>query len=110
MWLPEALSQGRPEARGLLESCVEPIANMLRTMWALDPHLDLVGLGGGVVEGLGGYYRDELHRQLKAFSTYADPGYSDEWLRDRLILCERGSVDLLAGAANAVSWLPGIVR
>ncbi|MFG3009174.1 ROK family protein [Streptomyces cinerochromogenes] len=108
-WLPEALVADDPRARRLLELCVEPLAHMLRTLWCLDPHLDLLGLGGGVVEGLGAHYADELRRQLGLATSYADPGRNPGWLADRLVFCGPGTVDALRGAERVGRWLPGIL-
>ncbi|WP_078946457.1 ROK family protein [Streptomyces sp. NRRL B-3648] len=107
-WLPEALAAGDPRARRLLELCVGPVAHMLRTLWCLDPHLDLLGLGGGVIEGLGAHYADELRRQLGHATSYADPGRSPDWLAGRLLFCGPGTVDALRGAQRIGRWLPGI--
>ncbi|TDD48043.1 ROK family protein [Kribbella antibiotica] len=107
-WLPEALAAADPQAQRLLELCVEPVAQMLRTMWCLDPHLDLIGLGGGVVEGLGAHYSDELCRQLGQATSYADRGWSRAQLADRLVFCGAGTIDALRGAQRVGQWLPGI--
>ncbi|MFG2556891.1 ROK family protein [Streptomyces sp. NPDC048581] len=107
-WLPEALAADDPRARRLLELCVEPVAHMLRTLWCLDPHLDLLGVGGGVVEGLGAHYADELRRRLGLATSYADQGRDPAWLADRLVFCAPGTVDALRGAARVGRWLPGI--
>ncbi|MGW2836199.1 ROK family protein [Streptomyces sp. NPDC001493] len=108
-WLPEALAAGDPRASRLLELCVEPLAHLLRTVWCLDPHLDLLGLGGGVIEGLGDHYACELRRQLGLATSYADRGRSPAWLADRLVWCAPGAVDPLRGAERVDRWLPGIV-
>ncbi|MFF0737098.1 ROK family protein [Streptomyces chartreusis] len=108
-WLPQALAADAPLARRLLELCVEPVAHMLRTLWCLDPHLDLLGLGGGVVEGLGAHYSDELRRQLGLATSYADRGRDPAWLADRLVFCAPGAIDALRGAERVDRWLPGIV-
>ncbi|MEY9947530.1 ROK family protein [Kitasatospora sp. GAS1066B] len=108
-WLPGALDAHHPAARRLLELCVEPVANMLRTLWCLDPHLDLLGLGGGVVEGLGSHYAEELRRQLGAATSYADRGRGQDWLDERLVFCGPGRLDALRGAERLGRWLPGIV-
>ncbi|MEU8704925.1 ROK family protein [Streptomyces sp. NPDC048565] len=108
-WLPGALDARHPEARRLLELCVEPVANMLRTLWCLDPHLDLLGIGGGVVEGLGNHYADALRRRLATATSYADRGRGEAWLDERLVFCGPGRVDALRGAERIGRWLPGIV-
>lgn len=78
-------------------------------MWCLDPHLDLLGLGGGVVEGLGDHYVGELCRQLGLATSYADRGRGRAWLADRLVWCGPGAVDPLHGAERFGRWSPGIV-
>jgi hypothetical protein len=108
-WLPGALDARRPEAQRLLGLCVEPIANMLRALWCLDPHLDRLGLGGGVIEVLCGHYAGELRRQLATATSYADRGRDEAWLDDRLVFCGAGQVDALRGAEQIGRWLPGIV-
>ncbi|MGW5020968.1 ROK family protein [Streptomyces cacaoi] len=109
-WLPDALTAHDPGARDLLELCAAPIAFLLRTLWCLDPHLDLIGLGGGVVERLGSHYTAEIRRQLAAPASYADRGRDDTWLGDRLVFCRPGQVDALRGAQRVGDWLPGIIR
>ncbi|MFD6027960.1 ROK family protein [Streptomyces griseoluteus] len=107
-WLPGALAAGDPGARRLLELCTAPVAHLLRTLWCLDPHLDLVGVGGGVVEGLGGHYAAEIRRRLATATSYADRGRDADWLDDRLVFCEPGRVDPLRGVLGIGEWLPGI--
>ncbi|MFB6810317.1 ROK family protein [Streptomyces sp. NPDC056387] len=109
-WLPGALAARDPGARRLLALCVEPVAHMLRTLWCLDPHLDVLGLGGGVVEGLGAHYADELRRQLRTATSYADRGRDAAWLADRLVFCGPGTVDALRGAERIGHWRPEFVQ
>lgn len=109
-WLPDALATGEPGVRRLLELCVAPIAQLLRTLWCLDPHLDLIGIGGGVAEGLGSHYAAEVRSQLAAATSYADRGRDDAWLDDRLVFCVPGQVDALRGAQRVGDWLPRITR
>ncbi|MFD8081599.1 ROK family protein [Kitasatospora sp. NPDC059722] len=109
-WLPGALDAGDPAARRLLGLCVEPVAQLIRTLWCLDPHLDLLGLGGGVVEGLGAHYATELRRRLAASTSYAARGYGRAWLDDHLVLCGPGDVDALRGAECIGHWPPRIAR
>ncbi len=109
-WLPGALAADDPGARRLLELCAAPVAHLLRTMWCLDPHLDLIGVGGGVAEGLAGPYAAEIRRRLAAATSYADRGRDDVWLDERLVFCTPGQVDALRGAQRVADWLPGITR
>ncbi|MFF2863692.1 ROK family protein [Streptomyces rubiginosohelvolus] len=108
-WLPDALDQGDAAARRLLRRCVEPVVNLLRALWCADPHLDLLGLGGGVVEGLGAHYADAVREGLAEATSYADRGRSPSWLAERLVFCGPGAVDPLRGAERVDRWLPGIV-
>lgn len=108
-WLSAALDEQAPRARQLLGLCVEPMARMIRTLWCLDPHLDLLGIGGGVVEGLGGHYAAELRRRLGTATSYAARGYDEAWLERRLVFCGPGQVDALRGAESFGRWLPEIV-
>ncbi|MBF9067502.1 ROK family protein [Streptacidiphilus sp. NEAU-YB345] len=109
-WLPAALAAKNQGAQRLLELCAAPVAHLLRTLWCLDPHLDLVGIGGGVTEGLAGHYAAEIRRRLAAATSYADRGRDDEWLDGRLLFCAPGQVDPLRGAQRVGDWLPGITR
>ncbi|MFF1718513.1 ROK family protein [Streptomyces sviceus] len=109
-WLPGALAAGEPGARRLLELCAAPVAELLRTMWCLDPHLDLIGIGGGVAEGLAGPYAAEIRRLLATPTSYADRGRDDTWLDERLVFCAPGQVDPLRGAQRVADWRPGITR
>ncbi|SDH91360.1 Sugar kinase of the NBD/HSP70 family, may contain an N-terminal HTH domain [Rhodococcus triatomae] len=76
---------------------VEPIAELVRTVWSLDPQIDLIGIGGGFVEARTALYRDELFRQVATVRSYADRGLDVEHLGDRLHVCEPGDVDPLDG-------------
>lgn len=107
-WLPGALDDRDPQAQRLLRCCVQPIAHLIRALWCVDPHLDLLGLGGGVVTGLGDHYTSELRRQLAAATSYADRGHSEGWLNDRLVCCGPDEVDGLRGAELIGRWDLGI--
>ena len=53
---------------------VEPIAHLVRFLKALQPHVDLIGIGGGVPAGVGRPYERELSQQLSVTQSYADGG------------------------------------
>lgn len=108
--LRAGLVSGEDWAQGVLRSAVAPVAALVRTLWTLDPHLDLLALGGGVVEGLGAAYERTLRELLAVPSSYADPPRDDAWFDEHLRCCVPGDVDLLAGAAAAVSGAAEAVR
>lgn len=56
----------------LLQVIIEPIANLIRTVCVLQPHVDLIGIGGGVPSGIGIRYEHELNRQLSVAQSYTD--------------------------------------
>jgi 2-epi-5-epi-valiolone 7-kinase len=98
-WLGDALGKHDVTAQRVLGAVVAPIAELIRALWCLDPHLDLLGIGGGVVKGLAPFYAAELHQQLDSGGTcYANRGYTTAWVRDHLQLCEKGQIDCLRGA------------
>ena len=108
--LRAGLGAGEGWAQGVLRSAVAPVAALVRTLWALDPHLDLLAVGGGVVEGLGAAYERTLRGLLTVPASYADRPRDDAWLDEHLRCCAPGEVDLLAGAAAAVAGAAEAVR
>lgn len=108
--LGEGLAAGERWADDVLRSAIAPVAGLVRTLWALDPHLDLLALGGGVVEGLGAAYEQVLRDQLRAPSSYADLPRDDAWFETHLRCCAPGEVDLLAGAAAVVAGAAEMAR
>ena len=56
----------------VLRVVIEPIANLIRATCVLQPHIDLIGVGGGVPSGIGTRYQRELRRQLSIAQSYAD--------------------------------------
>lgn len=61
----------------LLRVIIEPIANLIRTVRVLQPHVDLIGIGGGVPSGIGTPYKRELNRQLSAVQSYSDGHFKE---------------------------------
>lgn len=99
--LDDRVHRGDPDAQHLLAAVVEPIAELIRTLWCLDPHTDLTGLGGGVVEALTDAYEGELIHQLAAPRSYSDVGGAghEATVRHKIRVCRPGDVDPAAGAA-----------
>ncbi|MCZ4521015.1 ROK family protein [Rhodococcus ruber] len=92
-----SLATDDADATRLLRTVVEPIAELIRTMLALDPRLDRIGIGGGVAEGLCEFYRRELEGQLVETRSYAD-SLTSERVAEIIYLCKPGDIDTLAGA------------
>lgn len=61
----------------LLRVIIEPIANLIRTVRVLQPHVDLIGIGGGVPSGIGTPYKRELNRQLSAVQSYSNGHFKE---------------------------------
>ncbi|EUA92746.1 cyclitol dehydrogenase domain protein [Mycobacterium ulcerans str. Harvey] len=47
-----------------------------------------------MVEGLGSHYERESREQLRGGSCYADRGFSESWLDERLVFCADSSADI----------------
>ncbi|OZE78060.1 hypothetical protein CH304_22480 [Rhodococcus sp. 15-649-1-2] len=92
-----SLAEGIDDLARLLTVVVEPIAELIRTMITLDPRLDRIGIGGGVAEGLVGFYERELIAQLAGSRSYADSLTSDR-VREIIHVCAPGDIDTLSGA------------
>jgi hypothetical protein len=72
--------------------------------------LDLVGLGGGVVESLLEFYRVELFRLLAERRSYADRGRDEDWLDRHVMLCAPGEIDSMRGAARMLRGELAVAR
>ncbi|QIS11621.1 ROK family protein [Nocardia arthritidis] len=94
----------------VLRVAVAPIAEFLRGLWYTTPQLDLVGLGGGVVENLREFYRAELFRLLAERRSYADRGRDEEWLTRHVKLCAPGEIDSMRGAARMLRGELAVAR
>ncbi|MCF4123370.1 ROK family protein [Antribacter sp. KLBMP9083] len=95
-WFRDALAAGDEEAGTLLATVTRPVAELLRTIWVTQPWMAVVGIGGGVVEGVGAAYRSALLTHLRDAGGYA-AGSPDAWER-RVRLLDRPGVDVLRGA------------
>ena len=77
--LREALQRGNDSAAALLEAFVTPLSRTLATALTLDPEIDRIVMTGGVVHGLGKYYREALQRTFLREELYQitpnDPNY-----------------------------------
>lgn len=96
-WFVRDLGDGDPDAQRLLSIVVEPVAELIRTMITLDPRLDRIGIGGGVVEGLHAAYERELVTQLTQVRSYADASLGPDRIRQVVRVCQAGEIDTLAG-------------
>ncbi|MEV6769292.1 ROK family protein [Nocardia sp. NPDC051030] len=108
--LPERVRTGDGAAQRLLSVIVEPVAELLRVIRCLDPRIDLIGLGGGYVEGLSDIYRAELIRQLGEKRSYADRWLGREWAEHHVRVCDPGELDTLAGAGAMARGLLTVTK
>ncbi|MFE7506916.1 ROK family protein [Promicromonospora sp. NPDC057488] len=95
-WFRQAVDAGDEGAHTLLAVVTRPVAEVLRTIWVIQPWVVVVGIGGGVVEGVGGHYRTALLRHLRGAGSYA-AGPADAW-EHRVRLLDRPGADVLRGA------------
>lgn len=102
-WLVDGLDGGDPTASSVLRLAVTPIADMLRTLWCLDPEIDIVGIGGGLAEGVREHYERCLVEQLARTHSYADRGRDADWLGERLHVCSPGEIDGMRGAGRVAA-------
>lgn len=94
----DELRERRHGARSLLREAVRPVAHVLRTIWQISPHTDVIGVGGGVAENLGTFYEQELTRQICEQRSYADRWLTPELISRRLRIARPGEADCLRGA------------
>ncbi|KIF78896.1 hypothetical protein QR77_16410 [Streptomyces sp. 150FB] len=90
------LSANDPEAAALLRVVTYPVAEMIRWLWATQPLLDLLGIGGGVAEGLTEHFEHALHEHLEAETNYSDAGGVRG--RSAIRVLRPGAVDPIRGA------------
>ena len=82
--LREALRRGNDSALSLLEAFVTPVSRMLATALTLDPEIDRIVMTGGVVHGLGSYYREALQRTFLREELYQITSGDPDYLTRRL--------------------------
>jgi len=99
--LTAALHEDDPVAAELLSAATRPVADVVRSALCLDPAIDLVAFTGGVAVGLGAYYREALLGHLREVGLYLTSDRDPGWLPGRVIVCEPGEADGLAGAGLA---------
>lgn len=93
-----ALAQGRGSALALLEAFVTPLVRILATALTLDPEIGRIVMTGGVVHGLGTYYRDALQRVFLREELYQITAHDPAFLMRRLHWEEPDDFSGLRGA------------
>ncbi|MFJ2814248.1 ROK family protein [Streptomyces sp. NPDC091279] len=94
----DRLADGDPEAGALLRVITYPVAQLVRWLWATQPLLDLVGIGGGVAEGLTEHYARALYAHLEQPANYSDGAGTRG--RDAVRVLGPGAVDPIRGAQH----------
>lgn len=95
-WFRQAINEGDDDAHALLATVTRPVAEVLRAIWVTQPWVTVIGIGGGVAEGLGEPYRAALLGHLRGAGSYA-AGSPDAWER-RVRLLDHPGADVLRGA------------
>ncbi|KPH97921.1 ROK family protein [Actinobacteria bacterium OK074] len=90
------LADRDPEAAVLLRVITYPVAQLVRWLWTTQPLLDLVGIGGGVAEGLTGHFERALHEHLEGRTNYSDGAGPRD--RGAIRVLRPGAVDPIRGA------------
>lgn len=98
---PKALDAEDQLAHDLLAAATAPVADIVRTTLCLDPEIDLIAFTGGVAVGLGDRYRQALLAHLTQRGLYLTSDRMPEWVSERIVVCEPGEADCLAGAGFA---------
>lgn len=89
---------GGESARSLLDRFVTPLARILATALTLDPEIERIVMTGGVVHGLGKYYRDALQRTFLREELYQISAGDPAFLMRRLHWEEPDDFSGLLGA------------
>lgn len=95
-WFKHGVASGDRQAKSLLEAVTYPIAQLLRLLFATQPSLSMVGIGGGVVESIGPPYREALLSHLEASRDYSSP--DARFYGPRIVTENSSEISPLAGA------------
>lgn len=93
-----AVARGETEALDLLAAATRPLGQALLTTLTVDPHIERIGLVGGVADGLGSAFLDTLRSHLSDWDFYGSAGVVPHRLRQ----ISAGDDACLMGAAQAV--------
>jgi glucokinase len=105
--LREALQRGDDGATALLDAFVTPLSRTLATALTLDPEIDRIVMTGGVVNGLGKYYREALQRTFLREELYQITPNDPNYLTRRL---HWGDVDDYSGLRGAGLYAASLDR
>jgi glucokinase len=92
------LEKGRGAAAGLLDALVTPVSRTLAATLSVDPEIDRIVITGGVVHGLGRYYREALQRTFVRDGLYQISERDPHYLARRLLWEDTDDFGGLRGA------------
>ncbi|MFJ1644333.1 ROK family protein [Streptomyces sp. NPDC088258] len=104
--LADRVADGDREAVLLLDVVTHPVAQAIRWLTAIDPAIALVGIGGGVAEGLGGVYQRALELHLDREADYT----SGAARRASPTVLAPGEIDPIRGAALLAEGFLTVVK
>ncbi|MFF4325127.1 ROK family protein [Streptomyces sp. NPDC001591] len=102
----DRVAGGDPGATLLLDVATHPIAQAIRWLSAVDPSIALVGIGGGVAEGLGAAYQRAVERHLDREADYT----SGAGRRISPTVLAPGEIDPIRGAALLAEGFLTVVK
>lgn len=92
------LKEGNSVAIALLDALVTPLSRTLAAALSLDPEIDRIVMTGGVVQGLGEYYREALQRTFVRDGLYQISERDPDYLARRLVWEDADDFSGLRGA------------
>lgn len=90
-------------AKDILRSVTKPIAELLLTVFTVDPEIERVVLTGGVVHSLGKFYKDSLIEALEKQGMYQITYREPDFFKKRICLGKKDDLSGLLGAALSLS-------